>query len=338
MPRLYSAEPLAKTAKRLLASLEGKSGHINLLIIVFLLSGASLTAQHFPERFQRSTPQQTEQYWADKASNPERYTYNPLQVDNKWFYSGYYEDFDGYHDIPHFCGREVSADSLIDGVMHYWVFSNYTFEDGWECNQGDSMLVWTHDPYHDPPDFDALRWVFTPGATFVPYGFGNWEMTCEPNGLIEVYGQTVMSVIFNLVPSNPVLWTEVFGPVATMFDFGELYLDGCIIDGVSYGNTPVDDELVPAVTELSLSCNPNPFRETANISFSLEDKGKATLAVYNLRGQKVRTLLSGELPSGKHQLAWDGRDDRGQQAASGIYFLRLEQGGHNAVRKMVLMD
>ncbi|MBW6514407.1 MAG: CapA family protein [Candidatus Syntrophosphaera sp.] len=90
--------------------------------------------------------------------------------------------------------------------------------------------------------------------------------------------------------------------------------------------------------QLAINVFPNPFQAFASISFVLPEKGKTTLSVYNIRGQKVRTLAEGFLPEGKHRFTWDAKDGHGRRIASGIYFLRLEQGGQTAVRKMVLMN
>ena len=62
-----------------------------------------------------------------------------------------------------------------------------------------------------------------------------------------------------------------------------------------------------------------------------------TLAVHNVNGQVVRTLLSRELPAGPSLAVWDGRDDDGRPLASSIYFARLAAGGESVFRKMTLL-
>jgi poly-gamma-glutamate capsule biosynthesis protein CapA/YwtB (metallophosphatase superfamily) len=103
-----------------------------------------------------------------------------------------------------------------------------------------------------------------------------------------------------------------------------------------YNLIPERQETISSA-ELAIQAYPNPFRGNLSVSFEVDGKGPARLEVYNLRGQKVRLLADGDLPTGKHKLAWDGRDDRGRPAASGIYFLRLEQGGRSGTKKIVLL-
>jgi len=61
------------------------------------------------------------------------------------------------------------------------------------------------------------------------------------------------------------------------------------------------------------------------------------LAIYDLRGQRVRTLVRDVVPAGSHAVTWQGQDDAGRQVASGTYFYRLTAGGESIVRKMLLV-
>ena len=98
-------------------------------------------------------------------------------------------------------------------------------------------------------------------------------------------------------------------------------------------------EPAKVVREFKLNQNyPNPFNPTTTISFSLPEASRVTLAVYNVLGQKVRTLINNQLATaGLHAKQWDGRDDAGRQVASGIYFYKLEAGNFSSIKKMVLM-
>jgi hypothetical protein len=90
--------------------------------------------------------------------------------------------------------------------------------------------------------------------------------------------------------------------------------------------------------EFSLEPNyPNPFNASTVIGYGLPQDAHVEAAVYNILGQRVRTLLDGIQPAGHHRMRWDGVDDNGRPLASGLYFCRIRVGEFTAVRKMVLM-
>ena len=94
--------------------------------------------------------------------------------------------------------------------------------------------------------------------------------------------------------------------------------------------------VVPA--EFALAQNfPNPFNASTTIAFQLAFASQVELAVYNISGQRVRTLISGSLPAGHHRLQWDGRNDRGEPAASGAYLYQLSAGDFVATRQLMLL-
>lgn len=82
---------------------------------------------------------------------------------------------------------------------------------------------------------------------------------------------------------------------------------------------------------------PNPFNGGTQIQYSLDRAGSAELAVFDLAGQRLRTLAAGELPDGAATLFWDGRDQQGWPVASGVYLYRLRAGGQNLMRRLALV-
>ncbi|MBK6764802.1 MAG: T9SS type A sorting domain-containing protein [bacterium] len=87
-----------------------------------------------------------------------------------------------------------------------------------------------------------------------------------------------------------------------------------------------------------LSANyPNPFNPETMIPFSLAHSGDATLAIYNITGQKVVTLVQGRQPEGYHVARWNGKSDNGLVLASGIYFARLDAGDFTQTRKLMML-
>jgi hypothetical protein len=90
--------------------------------------------------------------------------------------------------------------------------------------------------------------------------------------------------------------------------------------------------------DYSLSQNyPNPFNPVTIIRYNLPAPGEVTLSVYNILGQKVRTLVSGFVDSGPHEAIWNGRDEDGQPVSTGVYLYRIESGEFNQTKKMILI-
>jgi hypothetical protein len=104
------------------------------------------------------------------------------------------------------------------------------------------------------------------------------------------------------------------------------------------GQVPVLDVInTPAPVKLEIGNYPNPFNPSTTITFSLPQSGNVKLSVYNLRGQKVKTLTQSDLIRGFHKVIWDGKDDSGRLAGSGIYFVRIETGGQSFARKVMMV-
>jgi hypothetical protein len=107
---------------------------------------------------------------------------------------------------------------------------------------------------------------------------------------------------------------------------------------------PVEGQSPSVPTAFELSQNyPNPFNPSTTIKFTLPSPkvGAATLPttlkIYNVLGEVVRTFLDEPMAPGVYHKIWDGRDDQGNQVASGIYFYRLRAGDFEDTKKMVLM-
>jgi hypothetical protein len=77
---------------------------------------------------------------------------------------------------------------------------------------------------------------------------------------------------------------------------------------------------------------PNPFNPATTIQFGLPVQSRVTLALFNVIGQRVRTLVSDDMAAGYHTAEWNGTDDNGRHVASGVYFLRLAATGVNGTK------
>ncbi len=96
-------------------------------------------------------------------------------------------------------------------------------------------------------------------------------------------------------------------------------------------------QLTDVPQEWSVSKNyPNPFNPDTHLQFSVPQAGHVTAVVYNMLGQKVRTLLDNEVSAGTHQIVWDSRSDSGESMPSGVYYMRFDFGGRFQTQKVVL--
>lgn len=218
---------------------------------------------------------------------------------------------------------------------------------GWDIVEGDSC-------YEPPSGCD------TTGLTFpvwvYPHGQGHRSVT---GGYVYrgavlpalygryIYGDYTAGTVYALdydgvTPASTELLIDTSKLISTfgVDESGEL-LVGSLIENKVFRIVPaataVDDAPPPGPARL-MQNTPNPFNPRTRIGFELSRATRVRLEIYDVAGRSVRTLVDARLPAGTHAAWWDGRDDGGVAAASGIYFYRLVAGGRTvAARKMVLI-
>ena len=82
---------------------------------------------------------------------------------------------------------------------------------------------------------------------------------------------------------------------------------------------------------------PNPFNPTTTIKYQLPQMSDVKLVIYNVLGQKVRTLINRQVEAGYHTVVWDGHNDSGQQVATGLYIYKFEASDYVKTMKMMLL-
>ena len=102
------------------------------------------------------------------------------------------------------------------------------------------------------------------------------------------------------------------------------------------GTNESDIVVTPLVTSLK-SNYPNPFNPSTLISFDNAVEGNVQIEVFNVKGQKVRTLVNDHFGVGSHSVEWNGTDENGKSVSSGIYFYNMRSGKYSSTRKMILM-
>ncbi|MDZ4183246.1 MAG: FlgD immunoglobulin-like domain containing protein, partial [Candidatus Cloacimonadaceae bacterium] len=108
---------------------------------------------------------------------------------------------------------------------------------------------------------------------------------------------------------------------------------------INYSITTVanDDQLLDSPIAFLSGNHPNPFKSATSIQYQVRENAALSIEIFNARGQKVRTLVESHHGPGTYNGIWDGTDDKGMPAASGVYLYRLTAGTHSGSRKMILL-
>ncbi len=117
------------------------------------------------------------------------------------------------------------------------------------------------------------------------------------------------------------------------------HLLGAMLDCIGQPHAPVTGVGATAARRTMLApAAPNPFNPTTVLRYTVRERARVRLVVYDVAGRRVRVLVDGErAPGVPHAARWDGRDDRGRPVASGVYFARLVAGRDVVTRKLVLL-
>jgi len=97
------------------------------------------------------------------------------------------------------------------------------------------------------------------------------------------------------------------------------------------------DNKAPHVSATLLPAYPNPFNPSVSIPFEIPRTRKIVIAVFDPSGKLVRVLADRRFPTGRHEVTWDGKDESGKMAGSGVYFARLNTGHNQSVLKLILL-
>lgn len=106
-----------------------------------------------------------------------------------------------------------------------------------------------------------------------------------------------------------------------------------IYTGTITPNGDLDINPIP----LNITNYPNPFNPQTTISYDLAQRGEVQLDVFNLKGQKVKSLIKEIQDSGNHKITWQGDNQKGEKVSSGVYFYKLKANGKEEMRKMTMV-
>ncbi len=252
---------------------------------------------------------------------------------------------DGYGLYTYFSYPNIINNTLIGNNNFYGLFldpieSQYVhnnivmnFEIGIFIQGGEQSTVSNVDiAYNDVLDNSIADYWEEYGPISNPYSQpfipqpGTGEIHLDPVFVNPNYGD------YNLQSTSPCIDAGdpnlPFDPDNTIADIGAYYF---------HQNNDFDDNEI-VVSNLGLNIYPNPFNPDTTISFGLPDDSRVEITIYNIKGQKVKTLINEEMQKGKHSINWYGDDESGNTVSSGVYLYKLKvKGKTKAMKKCLLL-
>ncbi|NQV18724.1 MAG: choice-of-anchor D domain-containing protein [Armatimonadetes bacterium] len=203
-------------------------------------------------------------------------------------------------DLTDYTGSEIKIRFYFDTTDS--ILNNYP---GWFF---DDVVVY----------YDGVPWLpIEPGSGTIPAG-GSMDISITYDATDLEEGEYTADI---LVSSNDPADPQIIIPVTLI---------------VSFTNT--ENQVIPFNTAL-YGNYPNPFNPSTTISFSTTESTENTeLAIYNIKGQKVKTLVNEKLEAGIHQVVWNGKDGSNKSVSSGIYFYKMKSSNYNETKKMLLLE
>jgi hypothetical protein len=264
----------------------------------------------------------------------------PLQLGNIWVYNT------GTTLVK---VTVVDTNSVIDSIVYckFKSISNYGYiSNGHSRLREDGFYAMRRDTSYPAPNHELLYYkkdAIIGDSWTIPepyYPSFNRVYTIEDTFVTNIFGEAT-TLKFLTIDSGLLLfeeyWTEKFGKISSS-DFGGplLSLQGCVINGMAYGDTSftivsVEDEY--PIKGFDLSQNfPNPFNPSTSINFTLPEVGFISLEVFNALGEKVKTLINGFKTEGTHTINFEA-----SALASGTYLYVLRAKNFVQTKKMQLI-
>jgi hypothetical protein len=250
---------------------------------------------------------------------------------------GWSSDHGSNVSFMRFPDGDVDTTNYLQGYMGYNDASSYTFEDGFPSRGAPNrhtspgfVVIGAHG-LNESGNVD-LSWTDPIWEPVFAYSLAVRDFNHYPQDITDgdvVYQGTDQQVIDMVPPGHAAAYYTIFarnagGGYSIPTDESRVMVP---LETVGIDQEP---ELPERIS--SLRCYPNPFNATVTVDFILGQPGMVNISVYNLRGQRVTTLADGAKSAGEHHLIWNG-----SECPSGVYFVRMQNGGISKSTKMVLL-
>jgi hypothetical protein len=206
----------------------------------------------------------------------------------------------------------------------------------------DYYVIAVYDEGYSDPSNTASVTIVLPAPTNLaavqqfPDVILTWDVPVRDLASYNVYRDNVM-IADNISTTS---YTDTNVPAGTyIYQVTAVYDGGYESDFSNEAEITVVDvtnNLIPLITELQGN-HPNPFNPITSINFALSDPEFVNLEIYNIKGEKVKTLVDEKMEAQFHSVTWNGSDDSGKPVSSGVYFYKMKAGKFIQTKKMILM-
>ena len=251
----------------------------------------------------------------------------------------------GYADEYSIISGNYGLDTLAMKQAYNYIDNDWDFENVWTIDESQNngypfllnvtsehpLLPLIYEPINNSQNYQlemVFQWEFTGGP--VPSGYKLYLDIENPPSLL-VSDQINLSYHVDLTFA-----TRYYLKIVPYNEHGDT--QNCpIISFSTIGWVSNFDLDIAPITD-SLNANyPNPFNPSTTISFSLSKSSNLQIEIYNIKGQKVKSLINDYQQAGNHNIIWNGKDDNGHEVSSGIYLYKMEVGEYSAIRRMSLI-
>ncbi|HET9327475.1 MAG TPA: FlgD immunoglobulin-like domain containing protein [Candidatus Eisenbacteria bacterium] len=205
----------------------------------------------------------------------------------------------------------------------------YAWGRGGEGAIGNGSAAWQNAPVLIPGIVNPKK---------IESGDAGWAMALMQDGTLRAWGYNANNVLNTGAINGSYQYTPQ--PVLGVFGANNIGVGTATAHVLGHlsGVTAVDDPASgDAPLQLALRVAPTPSRSIAFLAYDLPTAGRVSIAVYDVAGRLVRSIVSQTRPAGRHVASWDGRSSSGQPVSPGVYLARLEREGHALNRRIVLV-
>jgi hypothetical protein len=276
-------------------------------------------------------------------------------VSDRWGNTVSAYSFDGINDNI----RILSSTSLNfqnSVTINFWIkvgeffereaypLSHGNWENRWKISITNKHIRWTVKTNQGTKDLDSETELILNTLYNVTALYDGSDYEIYINGEIDAF-----SSFSGLIPTTAIdLMIGQVLPGNTQYNFKGVLDDIRIYNyALSYNNIQSlydyvvdvsDEQEIKLPKNYGLTQNyPNPFNSQTNIKFQVPDQSIIKLEIYNILGQKIRTLVNQEKNPGNYSLSWNGKNDFGESVNSGIYFIKFSSDNFSNTKKMTLL-